>query len=213
MKTKWWIASGWLFAFATWTVAVCCMDVARIGPQESTVGFATVNAWFHRLTGVHMVMYTITDWFGLVPVAVCMVFAVVGLRQWIVRKRVWCVDRDLLCLGGFYIATIVLYVFFEEVIVNYRPVLIDGYLEASYPSSTTLLVLCVMLTARRQVRWRIQNHTVRRVLMVLTVAFAIFMVVGRLVSGVHWLSDIVGGVLLSFGLVALYDAVCGREKR
>ena len=30
---------------------------------------------------------------------------------------------------------------------------------------------------------------------------------GRLLSGVHWVSDIIGGALLSGGLVMLYDSI------
>ena len=38
------------------------------------------------------------------------------------------------------------------------------------------------------------------------ILFSAFMVIGRLVAGVHWLTDIVGSVLLSAGLYALYRA-------
>ena len=98
------------------------------------------------------------------------------------------------------------YILFEEVVINYRPVLINGFLEASYPSSTTLLVLCVMPTAVMQLNTRIRKETLRKCVAVAIKVFVVFMVMGRLVSGVHWLSDIVGGVLLSMGLVKLYRA-------
>jgi undecaprenyl-diphosphatase len=101
---------------------------------------------------------------------------------------------------------------FEFVVVNRRPVLIDGYLEASYPSSTTMLVACVMPTALMQLHARIQNKTLRRVIDVVIILFTAFMVLGRLISGVHWLSDIIGGLLLSAGLVAsYYGATCFLE--
>lgn len=200
-KKKCWLAIGLLLSFLLWTVLVTCVDVAPIGPNASEVGFSALNGWFHRLTGVHMSLYTITDWLGLVPIAVAFGFALCGLCQWIHRRRLCRVDADILLLGGFYIVVIAAYLLFESVVINYRPVLIGGVLEASYPSSTTLLTLCVMLTALR--RWR------RYPLLAVAIgAFTAFMVVGRLLSGVHWLSDIIGGILLSGGLVLLYDAAC-----
>ena len=146
------LAACLLAAFALWTAALRVVDVQAIGPQGTQVGFAELNRFFHRLTGVHMGLYLITDWLGLVPVAVCVGFAVLGLAQWIARKKLRRVDADLLLLGGFYLVTIAGYILFEELAVNYRPILINGFLETSYPSSTTLLVLCVMPTARLQLR-------------------------------------------------------------
>ena len=116
-------------------------------------------------------------------------------------------DHDILVLGGFYIITIAVYLFFESVVINYRPVLINGYLEASYPSSTTMLVMCVMPTAIMQLGSRIKNKAFRNIVAVTIIAFMAFMVIGRLISGVHWFTDIVGGAILSVGLVMMYYAV------
>lgn len=196
-----------LAAFALWTAAVCCVDVKAIGPAGSSVGFAGINRFVHDLTGVHMQLYVITDWLSLIPAGICMGFGMLGLVQWIRRKHLLRVDRSLLVLGGFYIVVAAAYLLFEVLEINYRPVLIDGALEASYPSSTTMLVLCVMLTAMMQINGRIRNRALRNGICVLILGFAAFMVIGRLISGVHWMSDIVGGALLSAGLVMLYDAV------
>ena len=201
------ISLGLLMAFALWTTALTLIDVQAIGPQASYVGFATLNAMFHNWTGVHMAMYTITDWLGLVPVAFGFGFAVLGLVQWIRRKSLLKVDFSILVLGGFYILVLVAYLLFEEYVVNYRPVLINGYLEASYPSSTTLLVMCVMPTAMMQLNARIKNEKIRKCVFMLMVAFIAFMVIGRLLSGVHWLTDIIGGALLSAGLVMCYHTI------
>ena len=194
-----------LAAFVLWTVAICFVDVQPIGPQESEVGFATVNRFFHRLTGVHMGLYILTDWLGLVPVAVIFSFGMLGLCQWIKRKSVCKVDPSILVLGGFYLVVMAAYLFFETVVINRRPVLIQGVLEASYPSSTTLLVMCVMPTAMIQLKRRIKRGVLRSIVVSAIAAFTAFMVLGRLVSGVHWLTDIIGGALLSQGLVLLYD--------
>lgn len=195
-----------LAAFILWTAAVCFVDVQVIGPQDSRVGFAGINRYVHNLTGVHWGLYTLTDWLGLVPVGVCAGFGIFGLVQWLQRKKLSKVDGDLLVLGVFYIVTIATYLFFESFPINYRPVLIGGFLEVSYPSSTTLLVLCVMPTAMMQLNGRIQNKILKRCVMAAISVFIGFMVVGRLLSGVHWLTDIIGGILLSAGLVALYHS-------
>ena len=193
-----------LAAFVLWTAAVWRLDVRPIGPQGSSVGLATLNGFVHNLTGVHFCLYNITDWLGLVPIFVCMGFAVVGLVQWIRRKHIGKVDFSILVLGGFYIVTIAAYLLFESVVINYRPVLINGFLEVSYPSSTTVLTLCVIPTAAMQLNRRIKCRVARRAVSVAMAAFTGFMVIGRLISGVHWVSDIVGGTLLSAGLVMLY---------
>ena len=202
-----------LAAFVLWTAAICFVDVEAIGPQGSSVGFATVNKFFHDLTGVHMSLYTITDWLGLVPIGFMLGFALLGLLQWIKRRSLRQVDYSILVLGGFYLVVMAVYLFFEMLVVNYRPVLINGILEASYPSSTTLLVLCVMPTAIMQLNERIKNCALRRCIAFILAAFILFMVIGRLVSGVHWLTDIVGGALLSAGLVMLYRTVRGLEAK
>jgi len=205
-------ACGCLAAFLMWTAAVRFLDVRAIGPQGSEVGFAGLNQWVHQLTGVHMGLYTLTDWLGLVPLGFALGFALLGLVQWIRRKSLWKVDRSILILGGFYLSVIGVFLLFEEVVVNYRPVLIEGVLEASYPSSTTLLVLCVMPTAILQLGERIKEPGLRRWVTGLLAIYIVFMVVGRLISGVHWVTDIIGGILLSAGLVLLYDAVSRLDQ-
>lgn len=199
-----------LGAFALWTVAVCLVDVRPIGPNGSSVGFAALNGAVHAVLGVCWPLYTITDWLGLVPMGFVFGFALLGLVQLIRRRSLGRVDRDILVLGGFYLVVLAAYLLFEKFAVNYRPVLIDGFLEASYPSSTTMLTLCVIPTAMLQLRRRIPRAGLRRVILWMLGIFTAFMVVGRLLSGVHWLTDIVGGALLSAGLVALYAAVTDK---
>ena len=191
-------------AFALWTVAIRLIDVQNAGPLGSEVGFATINVWFHRLTGVHMLIYTITDWLGLVPIIICMCFGVLGLVQMIHRRSFLKVDSDILLLGAYYVVVILGYLLFEMMPINYRPILIGGNLEASYPSSTTLLVLSVMPTLKYQSERRIAKPVTRKAIAVFVIVFSAFMVLGRLIAGVHWATDIVGSVFLSSGLFMIY---------
>lgn len=205
-----------LAVFLLWTVLIQTVDVQPIGQIGTNVGFASLNARFHHLTGVHMTIYTVTDWLGLVPIAVCILFGCIGFYQLVKRRSLWKVDADILLLGVYYVIVILCYLIFEMIPINYRPVLIDDNLEASYPSSTTLLVLSVMPTLVFQTNRRIKSAAARYAVNAFAVLFSMFMVAGRTVAGVHWLTDIAGSVFLSAGLYLLYRAcvlLCESRRR
>ena len=205
-ESKWYFMAGicLLLLFVVWTVAVSFVDVKPIGPKGSSVGFATLNGAVHSLVGVNWGLYAVTDWLGLVPFGIAAGYGALGLAQLIKRKSLFKVDRGILFLGIFYAAVIFVFVLFEYLEINYRPVLIDGVLEASYPSSTTMISMCVMPTAAIELYGRINNRTARLLAVALISVFTAFMVIGRLISGVHWISDIIGGAFVSAGLVLLY---------
>ena len=206
MKNKKILITGitMICAFIIWTFLVKTVDVKAIGPDGSCVGFASLNGFFHNLTGVNFDLYNLTDWLGLVPVCFMSGFAILGFFQLVKRKNLFKVDKDILMLGGFYIVMAAVYLFFENFVINYRPVLINGILEASYPSSTTLLVTCVMPSSAILLNRKIKNSGLRKTAVFLISIFTVFMVITRLVSGVHWITDIIGGLILSAGLVLSY---------
>ena len=210
MKKKLYYGILFIGLFIVWTFLIQTIDVQSIGQNNTNVGFATLNSWFHNLTGVHMSIYILTDWLGLVPVFVCMLFGCIGLFQLIKRRNLFKVDTDLILLGIYYILVIFGYLVFEMIPINYRPILINGIMEASYPSSTTLLVLSVMLTLIYQANLRLTNKTMIQLIRILTILFTLFMIIGRLISGVHWFTDIIGSILLSLGLFYIYIGLVNK---
>ncbi|MBQ7625010.1 MAG: phosphatase PAP2 family protein [Clostridia bacterium] len=195
-----------LCAFLIWTALVMFVDVAPAEETGTNIGLSALNVWFHGLTGVNMGLCKITDWgrLGIVPLIVVACFGVFGVIQLIKRKSVKKVDADILLLGAYYAVILLAFLFFEAVTVNYRPILINGELEGSYPSTTTLLVLSIMPTLLFQVKRRAKSRALITVTAVFVILFSAFMVVCRTLSGVHWLSDIIGAVLLSAGLYLVY---------
>lgn len=200
------IGSIFLAMFAVWTALIQTVDVQPLGQNGTSIGFATFNCWFHHFTGVNMAIYTITDWMGLVPVVICLIFAGIGLVQLIQRRSLFRVDADIMILGVYFVIVFLAYAIFEMIPINYRPILIEGRMEASYPSSTTLLVLSVVPAFIEQIQRRLSDIQVKQIITIAAIAFSVVMVTGRLVSGVHWFTDIVGGELLSVGLFKLYKA-------
>ncbi|MBQ9551126.1 MAG: phosphatase PAP2 family protein [Clostridia bacterium] len=196
-----------LVLFFVWTALVCTVDQQPIGPEGSVVGLAAMNGWFHDLTGEHLGGYKVSNVLGLIPFAAVACFAAVGGLQLLQRRSLFKVDSDIIALGALYLLVLGCYAVFELVVINYRPVLIDGELEASYPSSHTMLALTVLPTAASQVKKRLKNKTLARVVSLVLIAVALCILSLRVGSGVHWLSDIIGGVLLSGALVFAYETL------
>lgn len=204
------IVTGLLFLlFVLFTVVVSTVDVRQIGPQGSEVGLATLNEFVFQKLGVHMIWYSITDWLGVVALLTAFCFAVTGLIQAVNRKSLLKVDIRIILLGIYYVIVIVAYVFFEIFIINYRPVILEESvgLEASYPSSHTMLVICIMGAALVLFQQMIQNKMIRVIMNSLSGLVIFITAVGRMISGVHWFTDIVGGILLGITLIQLYASV------
>lgn len=212
-KTLLGVGSILLVTFVIWTLLIQAVDVRPVGQNATDIGFATFNCWFHELTGVHLSIYNLTDCLELLPLCICAFFGGLGFFQLIKGKSLSKVDQDIMILGIYYLIVIMIFTFFEIIPVNYRPILIKGKLEASYPSSTTLLVLSVMPTFMEQISRRLNNIEIKRILSIITIFYMIFMVGGRLISGVHWITDIVGSVLFSAGLFCIYKAIILNYSR
>ena len=187
----------------TFTILVKVVDVKQIGVNNSSIGFATLNQFIFETTGVNMIWYHITDWLGLIPVFMAIVYAFIGLIQLIKRRSIFKVDKEIILLGLYYIIVIALYVFFEKVIINYRPILMNGFLEASYPSSHTLMTICICGSSIL-INKKLFNNKITKVINYLSIIIITITVVGRLISGVHWFTDIIGGILISSGLLMTF---------
>ena len=196
---------GGLFAIAIiYTLLVKYIDVQAIGPNDSLVGFATINNFMFNLTGVNMLWYDITDWWGFVPLFIAFIYAIIGFIQMIKRRSILKVDKEILGLGVYYIIVIGLYIFFETYVINYRPILMDGTLEASYPSSHTLLSVCICGSSLIINKYLFKNKNFFKAENIISILSILVIVIGRFISGVHWFTDIIGAILISIALLKAF---------
>lgn len=200
--------------FAGLIVMLGRYDVAIAGESRTEVGFSHLNEMVHNLTGVNMLWYDITDYIGYGAIAICGLFAIAGFVQMIKRRSLLKVDREIWALGGLFLAVIACYVFFEKYIVNYRPIIMPGETapEASFPSSHTMLIMTVMV-AVMIVSDKYFSSGIAVLVRVLCFVITLVTIGGRLWCGVHWLTDIIGGILLSATLLFLFAAVVSGGKR
>ena len=203
-----------LFAiFAVFTVLLLFVDVAKIGPAGVQVGLSTINLEIFLAIGKNPTFYTLSEVTIYLAILVAMIFAAIGLVQFIKRKKLLEVDREILWLGVIYALAIAAYVFFEIFVVNYRPVLVDGELEAAFPSSHTMLVSTIFMTAAIAVDRLAKSRALKITVTVLASLITAVTIVFRMLSGVHWFTDIVGGVLLAGALITLYFSLTSSDDQ
>jgi len=206
-KRNFFISTISILLAVVFTILVKVVDLKQVGVNGTSIGFATLNQFVFKTTGVNMIWYHITDWLGLVPIFMAMVYSLIGLVQLIKRKSFFKVDKEIIILGLFYVVVISIYIFFEKVIVNYRPILMNGFLEASYPSSHTLMTIC-LCGSSIIVNKKMFNNKITKFMNMLSLIIILITVIGRLISGVHWFTDIVGGIFISIALLmTLYSTI------
>ena len=188
------------------TLLVKFVDVNNIGSSNTPVGFSTLNNFIFETIGINIVWYHITDYLGLLPIFMALVYLVIGIIQLIKRKSLFKVDKEIIILGIFYIAIVIVYIFFEKVVVNFRPILLDGVLEASYPSSHTFITICLCVSSF-MINKKLFNCKLTKILNIFLIIIMTFIIIGRLISGVHWFTDILGGLLISATLLAIFYSI------
>ncbi len=206
---KYFISGAIVFLlFAILTLLVKTVDVKAVGPNGSEIGLSGINTYFRDLIGVNMTLYDATEILGYIPIAVAAFFACVGAYQLIKGKSIKAVDSNIIILGVLLAVLACAYIFFEIMIVNYRPIVMDGKLEASFPSSHTMLSVTVLVAVLIHLNSRTKNTAVRVIGTSAGVILILATVIGRLLSGVHWFTDIVAGLLLSISLLLVYIGFC-----
>ena len=212
MKKKSVIISIILIALCIlYTVVVKEVNVSTIGPNESKVGLSCINDFFKDIIGVNKGFYTITNYMDIVLVLIPAIYGSIGLGQLIKRKSFKKVDRELYILAIFYSIVILTYVAFEHITINYRPVLINGELDLSYPSSHTLAAICICGSAIIINFKLFKDKGIFKYISIFSTISMFIIILGRLLSGYHWFSDIIGGLLISSTLLYIFNNLLSKE--
>lgn len=189
------------------TILVKNVDVNTLGANGSNIGFSTLNRSVFDNIGVNMTWYNITNCLGIISIIIALAYVLIGLIQLVKRKNVFKVDKEIIALGIFYVILAALYIAFEIFIVNYRPILMDGELEASYPSSHTMLTIFICGSAILINSKLFNDNKIAKITNVVALIIMIVTVIGRLLSGVHWFTDILGGIIIASALLMSYYTV------
>ena len=198
--------------FIIFTTIIKFIDVKNIGPHNTSVGLATINNFFVNKIGFNNKIYKITEILGIIPIIIVLIYAIIGLYSLIEEKSFKKVNKNLYYLAIFYIIVLGIYVLFEKVIINFRPVVIEGILESSYPSSHTILAICICGSSIILNNSIFKNNKIAKFENIISFIIIIMLPLLRFISGVHWFTDIIGGVLLSLSLLLFFKYFVDCKK-
>lgn len=211
MKKKAIISSILVLAAIIFTILVKTIDVQNVGINNTAIGFASINKNIFETIGENSMFYKISEILGYFALALVGCYALIGLYQLIKRKSLLKVDKEILALGCFYIVVLGLYFLFDKLCINYRPVLEDGKLEASFPSSHTMLAICVCISAI-WINRRLFKSDMTKIFNIILLLVVVGTVFARLLSGVHWFTDIIGGIIISSALLMIFNTILDLLK-
>ena len=193
--------------FVVYTLAIKFVLVAPIGPNDTNVGLAPLNKAVDDMLGLNMTIDKFTDIFLYAAILLAFCLGLYALRQAIEGKSLMKIDKGVFWTLLFYVMVIVVYCMFELIKINYRPVIIEGELEYSYPSSHTMIILCILVPMMFQTSRLLKNKTMIIIAKIVCIIMMFLTVGGRILSGMHWFTDIVGGILISVCLIFVYALV------
>lgn len=200
-KLYFWLGLCFLILFSVFTVIVSTVGKGVVGEAGSVVGLSSVNKWFYNKIPLSETMDLISDLLMIVWFLIAGAFVLLGIIQWFERKKLKLVDVRFFSIIILYLLVIISYLLFEVLSINKRPVLIEGVLEVSYPSTHTLFAICVFGSFCLMVMELIKNKPIKMMLISAGLMFVVASVVVRMLSGMHWFTDVVGSVLLGVSLV------------
>ena len=209
------ITSSLFVLFLIFTILTKFINVAAIGPENSRIGFAELNNSINKGINANDIWDKLGDIFMLIALALAAFYVVIGIIQLVKRKKLFKVDKEILVLAIIYSMLAIIFVFFEIVVINYRPILVDGALEASYPSTHTLIVCTIMPISIILAHKYLQNKYLKLITDIFAIISILFSAVSRLLSGMHWFTDVIGAILISAVLVMTYYTlikICNKDN-
>lgn len=221
MKTKKWIGiiTG-IISLVLFIALIVCLKKVDVAPHEvGSIGLHTLNVEVREEIGTNMDYYKMSDILGYLSFLTVLFFVILGAYQLVKRKSLKKIDKEIWCVAILYICMGIVYVLFDKVIVlNYRPIMLDGVFEPSFPSTHTFLSICLlgsmMVMNNLYFDKLFKKNAVRRLILNMILIVMMFGIIYlRLFSGVHWFTDILGGILLGTAFVAFFKSAISCCKK
>ena len=143
-------------------------------------------------------------------------FAVLGLVQWIKRKSLKKVDKQLRWFPlplALMAATYVVFDKFLPKFFDFMPTRPNGSGEPSFPSTHVMIVATIFFITTIILPKYIKNKVVRIILELLMVIGLALTCTGRVMANMHTPIDVLGGIAFAFIFAEIYFQIIKPRKK
>lgn len=217
MKKRYLIIScASLLLFLLFLIMLYTVDVKNIGAGVTKVGLCFINN--HSFMASNASMWDkISDVCMYLGIGVIGALFILGVVQLIQRKNILKVDKEILVFGCLVVLMIIIWLFFDKVlIVNNRPILVDGKVECSFPSTHIMITSFALLSGSYYLFKKINKKHLTIIMYVASAIIVTICFLGRVLSGMHFLTDAVCGLLMGlflfFSLLAILQFIIKDHK-
>ena len=158
----------------------------------------------------------ITDIILYASIAIVGLFAVLGLAQWISRKSIKKVDKQILWMVLPLALVVIVYLVCDKILTpdrfSFMPTRPDGSGEPSFPSTHVLVVTTVFFCISAALPKYIKSKVALFLIDIVMFALASLVATGRIMSDKHSYIDVAGSVVFALIFYGIYNAIIHRKK-
>ena len=173
-------------------------NVKLTGTYNTSIGLGSINLKLRDLIGTSKAFDIISTIILVIAFLIVAAEIALAIYELVKRKDIEKLDNEIWALSVTYAALAFIFAVFNyALIINVRPVVIDGKLESSYPSTHVLVSLTVFLTGITMTSYLVKDKKLKLGIDIALIALSVLVVITRMLSGKHWFTDIIGGILAS----------------
>lgn len=173
------------------TILVSFVDVKIFNVTNTKIGLYSLNKIFLVNSINSNYINIISNGIFLICLLVIILMLLLITFEYFKTKKI---NKNNLNFFIHFLIMVLIWIIFDKIlIINYRPILINGNIEGSYPSTHVMVSTFVLLFLSDQLKKIFKND---KIFYIISIGLIIIQSISRILLTMHWFTDIIGGLLI-----------------
>lgn len=173
------------------TILVSFVDVKIYNVTNTEIGLYSLNKIFLVNSINSNYINIISNGIFLICLLVIILMLLLITFEYFKTKKI---NKNNLNFIIHFLIMVLIWIIFDKIlIINYRPILINGNIEGSYPSTHVMVSTFVLLFLSDKLKKIFKND---KIFYIISIGLIIIQSISRILLTMHWFTDIIGGLLI-----------------